>query len=432
VETFARDIEAHRALISEIRKFLYIHLSIINIVKGGKILVAEKVKKVAVIGSGAMGHGITQLLAMTGHEVAMIDIKEEFLQKGLEKIQWSLNKFVEKRRIRQEDADAALARIKTTTSYEEGCKDIDLAIEAVPEKLDLKKQVFAKIDSIAPAHAMIASNTSTLSITEMGNATSRPDKVAGMHFFNPPQLMALIEIIKGEKTSQETIGTLTSLAKKLGKTPVIVKKDVRGFIVNRILGAVFLEAFWAYNRGEATKEGIDASVKYSGGFPMGWFELADFVGLDIAYEVGKILYAAYGERFKPCEKVIAPLVKEGKLGQKTGVGFYDWTKGRPRIPFSLLEEYDVDRSWAVAVNEAAWLIHDDAADPKDIDTGMKLGTYWPSGPCEHADRTGLDVILNKLKALYAEYNMEMYKPCPLLEDYVNKGWTGKKAGRGFY
>jgi enoyl-CoA hydratase/3-hydroxyacyl-CoA dehydrogenase len=395
-------------------------------------LTAEKLKKVAIVGSGAMGHGIAELLAMTGYEVVMIDINDELLQKGKEKIKWSLDKFVEKKRIRKEDADATLARISTTTSYEQAGRDIDLAIEAVPENMELKKKVFSTLDSVAPPNAILASNTSTLSITEMGKTTKRPDKVAGMHFFNPPIMMALIEVIKGDSTSQETINTLAELAKKLGKTPIIVRKDVRGFIVNRVLGAVFNEAFWAYQRKEATMEGIDASVKYTGGFPMGWFELADFVGLDIAYDVGNILYQAYGERFKPCVEVIDPLIKEKKFGQKTGVGFYDWAKGRPRIPFNLLDEYDVDRSWAVAVNEAAWLIHDDAANPVDIDTGMKLGTYWPQGPCEYADRTGLDIVLNKLKELHAKYNMEMYKPCPLLEEYVSKGRTGKKAGRGFY
>jgi enoyl-CoA hydratase/3-hydroxyacyl-CoA dehydrogenase len=395
-------------------------------------LTLEKIKRAAVVGSGAMGHGIAELLAMAGYDVVMVDVSDELLQKGKEKIKWSLDKFVEKKRIRQEDADAALARVTTTTSYEQAGKDIDLAIEAVPEIMDLKKKVFAKLDEVSPEHAILASNTSALSITEMGKATKRPDKVAGMHFFSPPQLMALVEVIKGENTSQETMSTISELAKKLGKTTVIVKKDVRGFIVNRVLGAAFNEAFWALKRGEVTKEGIDASVKYNGGFPMGWFELADFVGLDITYDVGKILYEAYGERFKPCSDVIDPLIKEHKLGQKTGVGFYDWTKGRPRIPFNLLDEYDVDRSWAVAANEAAWLLHDDAASPEDIDTGMKLGTYWPSGPCEYADRTGLDAIVNKLKELHSKNNMEMYKPCPLLEEYVRKGWTGKKVGRGFY
>jgi enoyl-CoA hydratase/3-hydroxyacyl-CoA dehydrogenase len=395
-------------------------------------LTAERIKKAAVIGSGAMGHGIAELLAMNGYHVAMVDVNDEILQKAKEKIKWSLDKFAEKKRIRQEDADAAFARISTTTSYEEAAEDIDFAIEAAPENMELKKMVFAKLDQAAPPNAILVSNTSALSITEMGNATKRPDRVAGMHFFNPPQLQALIEVVNGDKTSQETIVAVAELARKIGKTPITVRKDVRGFIVDRILGAAFNEAYWTYQRKEATKEGIDSSVKYTGGFPMGWFELSDFVGLDIIYGVGKVLYGAYGERFKPCTEVIEPLVKEKKLGQKTGVGFYDWTKGRPRIPFSLLDEYDVDRSWAVAVNEAAWLIHDDAASPADIDTGMKLGTYWPSGPCEYADRTGIDVILNKLKELYAKYNMEMYKPCPVLEDYVGKGWTGKKAGRGFY
>jgi enoyl-CoA hydratase/3-hydroxyacyl-CoA dehydrogenase len=398
----------------------------------GTLLAADKLKRMAIIGSGAMGHGITEMLATTGYEVTMVDVNDDLLRKGKEKIKWSLDKFVEKKRMRREDADAALARIETTTSYEQAARGIDLAIEAVPEKMELKKKVFGTLDATAPSHAILASNTSTLSITEMGRATKRPEKVAGMHFFNPPMMMTLVEVIKGDNTSPETIATLSELAKKLGKTPIVVRKDVRGFIVNRVLGAAFNEAFWAYKRGEATKEGIDSSVKYTGGFPMGWFELADFVGLDIAYEVGNILYEAYGERFKPCSEVVDLLIKEKKFGQKTGVGFYDWTKGRPRIPFNLLDEYDVERSWAVAANEAAWIIHDDAANPEDIDAGMKLGTFWPSGPCEYADRIGLDAVVNKLTELHGKYNMEMYKLCPLLEEYVGKGWTGKKVGRGFY
>jgi enoyl-CoA hydratase / 3-hydroxyacyl-CoA dehydrogenase len=395
-------------------------------------LSGNTMQKAAVIGSGAMGHGIAELLAMNGIQVTMVDINEEILNKAKEKIKWSLDKFAEKRRIRAEDVTAAMSRVSTTTSYEMATKDIDIAIEALPETMDLKKKIFAQLDSLAPAKAILASNTSALSITEMGNATKRPEKVAGMHFFNPPHSMQLVEVIKGDKTTDETANAVTELSKRLGKTPILVKKDVRGFVVNRVLGATFNEAFWAFYRKEASKEEIDSSVKYTGGFPMGWFELADFVGLDIAADVGRILYEAYGERFKPCDEIINPLLQAHNLGPKTGIGFYDWTKGRPRIPFNLLDAYDVDRSWAVAVNEAAWLLQDDAAIPADIDTGMKLGTYWPSGPCEYADRTGLDAMLKKLNELHAKYNMEMYKPCPLLQEYVSKGWTGKKVGKGFY
>ncbi|MEM4527370.1 MAG: 3-hydroxyacyl-CoA dehydrogenase NAD-binding domain-containing protein, partial [Nitrososphaerota archaeon] len=359
-----------------------------------------RIRNVAVIGAGTMGHGIAQVFAMKGYNVNLLDISEDILKKALQNIEWSLSKFVEKKRLRKEDAEATLSRIKTTTIYEEAVKDVDLAIEAVPENLELKKKIFMKIDGIAPPHTILATNTSTLSITEMGKVTKRPDKTVGMHWFNPPQLMQLIEVVRGEQTSNETVETIMNLSRDLGKTPILCKKDVRGFIVNRVLGAVFNEAFWTYYRGEASKEGIDSSVKFSGGFPMGWFELCDFVGLDIAYEVGKILYQAYGERFKPCPEVIEPLVKEGKLGQKTGIGFYDWSKGRPRIPFELSDEYDYERSWAVAVNESAWLVYEEVADPDSIDTGMKLGTGWPQGPCEYADRKGLNTVLEKLKQLY--------------------------------
>lgn len=390
------------------------------------------IKSIAVVGAGVMGGGIAQVFAMKGYNVNMLDVSEEILRRALQNIEWSLSKFVEKKRMRREDAEATLSRIKPTIHYEEALKDVELMIEAVPESIELKKEVFRRADVLAPQPAILASNTSTLSISEMGRVTKRPDKVIGMHWFNPPQLMQLIEVIKGEGTSDETVEKIMEVSKALGKTPILCRKDVRGFIVNRVLGLVFNEAFWTYYRGEASMEGIDSSVKYSGGFPMGWFELCDYVGLDIAYEVGKVLYEAYGERFKPCPEVIEQLVKEKRLGQKTGTGFYNWSKGRPRIPFELSDEYDYERSWAVAINEAAWIIHDDVADPESIDTGMKLGTGWPQGPCEYADKKGLDNILQKLKQLYDKYKMEMYNPCPLIIDYVNKGWTGKTAGRGFY
>jgi enoyl-CoA hydratase/3-hydroxyacyl-CoA dehydrogenase len=390
------------------------------------------IKKMVVVGAGTVGHGIAQVFAMRGYRVNLLDISEDELKEAAKRIEWSLNKFVEKRRIRREDAEATLSRIGTTTNYQEAMKDVDFAIEAVPEKMDLKKKVFAKIDELAPNHTIIASNTSALSITEMGRATKRGNRVVGMHWFNPPQLMQLIEVIKGDDTEDEIVDLIIELSKGIGKTPILCKKDVRGFIVNRMLGIVFNEAFWTYQRKETSKEGIDASAKYIGGFPMGWFELCDYVGIDIAYEVGIILHKAYGPRFQPCQEVIEPLIKEGDYGQKVGRGFYDWSKGRPRIPFQLADEYDIERSWAVAVNEASWLVKDGVAEPESIDTGMKFGTGWPQGPCEYADRKGLDWELKKLEELHKEYKMEMYNPSPLFKEYVEKGWTGRKTGRGFY
>ena len=392
----------------------------------------ENIRSITVIGSGQMGSGIAQVFAMRGYSVNLLDIRETALEQAIQRIEWSLNKFVEKNRIRKSDADATLARITTTPHYPTALQDTDFALETVPEKRHLKRQVFAKMDDLAPPTAVMATNTSTLSITTLAGVTQRPDKVVGMHWFTPPQLMQLIEVIRGDDTSDHTVATVMELGRILKKTPILCKKDSSGFIVNRILGAVVNEAFWAYHRGETSKEGIDASARYAGGFPMGWFELCDYVGIDSAYEVGKLLYETHGERFKLCLSVLEPLVNEKRWGQKVGVGFYDWSETKPRIPFELADEYDIERSWVVAVNEAAWLIYEDVADPESIDTGMKMGTAWPSGPCEFSDRKGLDWVLGKLRELRREYNMEIYTPCPWLEESFKQGRLGRKSGRGFY
>jgi enoyl-CoA hydratase/3-hydroxyacyl-CoA dehydrogenase len=392
----------------------------------------EEIQRVAVVGTGLMGHGIAQVFALRGYEVNLLSRSKDSLERAIREIGWSLNKFAERKTISRKTAETALSRITPTTSYEEAVEGVDLVVEAVSENMELKKRVFSKIDAVAPSHAIIATNTSTLSITELGRATGRPEKTVGMHWFNPPQLTRLIEVIKGNDTSNETLDSVMDVSRKLGKTPVLCRKDARGFIVSRILVAVFNEAFWTYYRGDASKERIDASAKYNAGFPMGWFELVDYVGVDIEYDVSKILYEAHGERFRPSLEVTEPLVKEGKLGRKSGAGFYDWSRGRPTISRELAGEYDIERSWAVAANEAAWMVLDDVAEPKSIDLGMKLGTGWAHGPCEYADNKGLDWLIGKLESLYSRYNAELYKPCPLLKNYVEKGWKGKETGRGFY
>jgi enoyl-CoA hydratase/3-hydroxyacyl-CoA dehydrogenase len=391
----------------------------------------KEVTQVAVIGAGAMGHGIAQILAMAGFGVAMTDVSDEFIQKGFERIKWSLEKFVEKRTINKEEMESALSKIRLAEDYANAVTNADFVIEATPEDLTLKKKVFSEIDSHAPPHAIIASNTSSLSISALGSATKRAEKVVGMHFFNPPQLMPLVEVVKGASTSDQTAQTAIDLAKKLGKTPVLVRKDVRGFIVNSVLGYVFNEAFWAMYRGEATRDQIDSAIKYKAGFPMGIFELADFVGLDILDSASKQMASEYGDRVR-IPPVVEPMVKAGKLGQKTGEGFYNWKAGRPRIPFELADDFDVDRIYVVSINGAAWLVHGGVAVPEDVDTGMKFGAGWPSGPCELGDRLGLDTVIAKLKELNTKLNDPSYKPCPLLEEYVGKGWLGRKSKRGFY
>jgi enoyl-CoA hydratase/3-hydroxyacyl-CoA dehydrogenase len=391
----------------------------------------QTLKKAAVIGAGSMGHGIAQLLVMTGTEVNLVDINDEILAKARQKIGWSIDKFVEKRTVNRADGDAAMARLHTSTRINEALQDADLVVEAAPENLEMKKKLFAEIEKAAPKHAILGSNTSTLSITELGKVTTRPDKVVGLHFFNPPQMMPLLEIIKGAQTSDETAKFALDLAKKLGKTPVLVKKDVRGFIVNGVLAAVFNEAFWAVERKEATRDEIDAAMKYQAGFPMGIFELADFVGLDILNSVAKEMEDALGARAKACP-IYQPLVKAGKLGQKTGEGFYSWSAGRPRIPFELADKFDPNRLYTMAANAAAWLVQDDVASPADIDTAMKFGTGWPSGPCELADKMGIDTVVKNLNELHARHAEPMYEPCPLLLEYVKNGWLGRKSGQGFH
>jgi len=392
-----------------------------------------EVKKIAVIGAGAMGHGIAQIAAMSGFDVTMRDISEEFVQAGMKRIRWSIGKFIEKGKISPSEAEKTLKRIKPLVSLKEAVETADLIIEAVPEKIALKQQVFKEIDGYAPAHAILATNTSALPITEIAAATNRPEKVIGTHFFNPPALMRLVEVVMGEKTSENTRDVALDFAKKLGKEAVLCKKDVPGFIANRITISGTNLVAWMVYKGEYTIEEVDAATMYKAGMPMGTFALLDFTGLDIAYHVMTFME----EREANFE--VSPLIKEkmekGEIGVKAGKGFYNYPeKGKwvmPQISQDKAEKFDPMNPTYVMVNVAAELIRKDIATPEDVDKTLKLGFNMPIGVLELADTVGIDVVVTKLREIEAKYG-ELYKPSPLLEEMVKKGELGSKTGKGFY
>ncbi len=285
-----------------------------------------EVRKIAVLGAGLMGHGIAQVAAQVGkYEVSLRDIKQEFIDRGMDMIRNSLQKFLSKGVISEAEMNEVLARIHPTIDLKEAVSDADLIIEAVPENIELKKSVFSEVDSLAPPHAIIASNTSSISITELASATNRPEKVCGMHFFNPPQLMKLVEIIKGAKTSDETIQTVRQVAEKMGKETVLVKKDCPGFIVNRILIPALNEAIALVWEGVADKEDIDKAIKLGLNWPMGPLTLLDYIGLDTTLAIAEVLSSEISPKFYPCP-LLRQMVRAKLLGRKTGKGFYDWAK----------------------------------------------------------------------------------------------------------
>ncbi len=281
------------------------------------------IKKVVVAGAGQMGSGIAQVFAQSGYEVILSDITDELAQAGKAKIEKDLTRLVSKGKITEERKKEILDRITPTTDLENLAKDADLLVEAIIEKMEIKKEFFKRVDGILPKRAILASNTSSLSITEMASVTSRPEKFLGAHFFNPPPVMKLIEFIKGYQTNQETLETMIDLGKKLGKTTVIAV-EAPGFIVNRILMPFLNEAYFALQEGVATPEDIDTAIKLGLNHPMGPLELSDFIGLDTILYVSEYLFDELGEdKYRPCP-LLRKMVRAGKLGRKTGEGFYKY------------------------------------------------------------------------------------------------------------
>ncbi|WP_456328978.1 3-hydroxyacyl-CoA dehydrogenase/enoyl-CoA hydratase family protein [Archaeoglobus sp.] len=386
--------------------------------------------RVLVVGAGTMGHGIAEVCALAGHEVTLVDIKDEILEKAMQKIGWSLRKLSEKGKLKERVEDV-LGRIKTTTNLAVGAKNADFVIEAVVENTDVKRDVFKVLDENCREDVILATNTSTIPITDIASATSRQDKVIGLHFFNPPTLIKLVEIIKGEKTSDETLMKTIEFAKSIGMDYVVVEKDVPGFLVNRINLRVFTEALRLVEEGYKPEE-VDAAARYRLGLPMGVLEVVDFSGVDVVYYVMNEVVKR-GVKIKP-SKIIEEMVKEGKLGMKTGRGFYEY-KGvysRAKIPKSLAYKVNPLRLIAPAVNEAAWLIRNGIASKEDIDKAMMLGMNYPRGLLEMADDYGIDAIVKMLEARKNETGFEEYEVDPLLKEMVDANKLGKKSGEGFY
>ena len=285
-----------------------------------------QVKKVGVVGAGAMGNGIAQVAAQIGCDVVMRDIENIFVERGMKNIDKFLSRSVEKGKIESNEKDVILGRIKGTTEMSQ-LKEVDFVIEAVIEDLELKKSVFKELDELCRPEVVLASNTSSMSLTEIAAATKRPEKVCGMHFFNPVPLMRLVEVIRGYATSDETVAITTDLAKKMGKVTVEVKKDSPGFIVNRIMIPHMLEAIKIVEEGIATKEDVDAAVKNGLNYPMGPFELMDLTGIDVCFFVNEYFYKELNKESKwVSPNLLKTMIRAGKLGRKTGDGWYNYSK----------------------------------------------------------------------------------------------------------
>jgi enoyl-CoA hydratase/3-hydroxyacyl-CoA dehydrogenase len=357
----------------------------------------DDVETVAVLGAGSMGHGIAEVAALAGYEVTLRDIDEEFVRDGYDRLVWSLDKLAEKDRIDDDEAEAAKDRITPLVDLEDAVSDADVVIEAVPERMDVKKEVYSEVEQYLPEDAIIASNTSSLSITELSEVTERPGRFCGMHFFNPPVRMQLVEVVTGAHTEESTLGTVEALAEAFGKTPIRVRKDSPGFVVNRVLVPLMNEACHLVSAGEATVKEVDSTAKFDMGLPMGAFELADLTGNDVNYSVLEYMHETLGDAYEP-----APLLEEKveneELGKKTGKGFYGYDEGEGVVipPDAGSEEIE-RRLLAAMANEVGELVADDVSTPADIDRALRLGAGFPEGPAKTADEHGLDDLVAVLE-----------------------------------
>ena len=398
--------------------------------------------KAAVVGAGTMGGEIAQAIAAADIDVVLKDIDQKFVDHGLDKARevtkGQLDRLVGKEKLTQEQADARLeevmGRIEGTTEYS-SFGDVDFVIEAAPERMEIKQSVFAELDAVTPGHAVISSNTSSLSITEMGDATLRPDKVVGFHFFYPASIMPLLEIVRGEETSDETVATAFNFAQAIKKQPIVCD-EVPGFVVNRILNASVAEVWREQHEKGLSIKSIDEGIAAANAAPMGPFILTDFLGLDTVLHVAEHLRESYGDRFY-VHPGMEKLVAEGKLGAKSG-GEGSYADGEPNIEGDADPDVDslVEMFSLKALVEACLILEEDVCTVREIDVGMMAGAGLDPRrgllpPFWKADVEGLDVILEKLETL-AEQHPDRFTVPVTLKRLVAQGRLGAKTGQGFY
>ncbi|MEF8813614.1 MAG: 3-hydroxyacyl-CoA dehydrogenase NAD-binding domain-containing protein [Halovenus sp.] len=381
----------------------------------------DDIETITVLGAGTMGHGIAEVAALAGYEVRLRDIEEDIVQEGYDQIEWSLNKLAEKDIIGEDLAADSLERVTPVVDLAAAVEDADVVIEAIIEDMDIKKDVYQELDAVAPERTIFASNTSSLSITELSEVTERPDQFCGMHFFNPPVQMDLVEVINGEHTAEETTDVIAALAESMDKTPVHVKKDEPGFIVNRILVPLMNEACWLVESDVATIEEVDSTTAYELGLPMGAFELGDQVGNDVILHVLDYMHETLGDAYEPCP-FLQRKVDNEEFGKKTGVGFYDYEDGPgAEYPPDAGRDDVADRLLAVMANETGKLRQKEIAPAEDIDEAVKLGGGFPDGPAKMADNRGLGSLIETLENAHEETGHARYAVSDGLREAAESG-----------
>ncbi len=399
--------------------------------------------KAAVVGAGTMGGQIAQTIAAAGFDVVLKDVEQKFVDAGIEEAtnvtKGQVGKLVEKGKLSEEDGEKEVAeivgRIKPTTTYD-GFGDVDFVIEAVPERMEIKQAVFAELDAATPGHAILASNTSSLSITEIGDATLRPDKVVGFHYFYPASIMPLIEIVEGDETSGETLQAAITFAQAIRKQPITCA-EVPGFVVNRILNSGSAEIWREQEEKGLSIKKIDEGIGGKNVLPMGPYFLINLLGLDTVLHVAEHLEEAYGDRFY-VPKGMQKLVEEGKLGAKTGGdGFYD-PEGNSNIEGDADPDIDelVEMMMLKTFVEACLVLEEGVATHRDIDFGMMAGAGLDPRrgllpPFLRADTEGLDGVLERLENAHEKHG-EHFAPPTVLKRLVAQGRLGQKSGQGFY